>query len=172
MLEALADAPIGFGTLTHAAGLSSTGDPALDAILPFDEAYLIPRSTGRLIHRARARGSRIVAVGTSVVRALEHAATVDGSSDQGPGSRPKLGAGSSPPRGRRHSVTGTHERGTSHHELLRAFVPGSTLDAIDAELDRYGYRTHEFGDSVFLERARERAAIPMEAGTPSSLQLA
>ena len=32
-------------------------------------------------------------------------------------------------------VTGTHEPGTSHYELLRAFVPDSTLDIIDAELD-------------------------------------
>ena len=44
VLESLAARGIGFGTLTHAAGLSSTGDPALDAMLPFDEPYLIPRS--------------------------------------------------------------------------------------------------------------------------------
>jgi hypothetical protein len=50
-------------------------------------------------------------------------------------------------------------------------VTGSTLDAIDAELERYGYRTHEFGDSVLLEKARERPAIPMEPGTLSSRQL-
>jgi S-adenosylmethionine:tRNA ribosyltransferase-isomerase len=68
-------------------------------------------------------------------------------------------------------LTGTHEPGTSHYDLLQAFVTGSTLDAIDAELERYGYRTHEFGDSVLLEKARERRAIPMEPGTLSSLQL-
>ena len=153
VLEALAARHIGFGTLTHAAGLSSTGDPALDAILPFDEAYRIPRSTGRLINRARARGSRIVAVGTSVVRALEHAATEDGVVREGEGlATGKLGASSSL-RVVDAIVTGTHERGTSHYELLRAFVPESTLDNIDAELDRYAYRTHEFGDSMFLERA-------------------
>ena len=73
VLEALAARGIGFATVTHAAGLSSTGDAVLDAMLPFDEPYVIPRCTARLVNRARARGSRIVAVGTSVVRALEHA---------------------------------------------------------------------------------------------------
>jgi S-adenosylmethionine:tRNA ribosyltransferase-isomerase len=50
-------------------------------------------------------------------------------------------------------LSGTHERGTSHYELLRAFVDNETLSRIDHELDARDYRTHEFGDSVFLERA-------------------
>ena len=171
VLDAMADRRIAFGTLTHAAGLSSTGDPALDAMLPFDEPYFIPRSTARLIHRARARGSRIVAVGTSVVRALEHAGAHGGSIRSGEGlATQRLGPGSIL-RVVDAVLTGTHEPGTSHYDLLQAFVTGSTLDAIDAELERYGYRTHEFGDSVLLEKARERPAIPMEPGTLSSLQL-
>ena len=40
---------IGFATLTHAAGISSTGDPALDAQLPFDEPYRIPGRTAAAI---------------------------------------------------------------------------------------------------------------------------
>ena len=171
VLDAMADRRIAFGTLTHAAGLSSTGDPALDAMLPFDEPYFIPRSTARLIHRARARGSRIVAVGTSVVRALEHAGAHGGSIRSGEGlATQRLGPGSIL-RVVDAVLTGTHERGTSHHDLLQAFVTGSTLDAIDAELERYGYRTHEFGDSVLLEKARERPAIPMEAIRPSHVVL-
>jgi len=171
VLDAMADRRIAFGTLTHAAGLSSTGDPALDAMLPFDEPYLIPRSTARLIHRARARGSRIVAVGTSVVRALEHAAAHGGSIRSGEGlATQRLGPGSIL-RVVDAVLTGTHEPGTSHYDLLQAFVTGSTLDAIDAELERYGYRTHEFGDSVLLEKARERPAIPMEAVSLGSPQL-
>ena len=49
-------------------------------------------------------------------------------------------------------LSGTHERGTSHHELLRAFVDDETLGRIDQELNARDYQTHEFGDSVFLER--------------------
>jgi S-adenosylmethionine:tRNA ribosyltransferase-isomerase len=48
-------------------------------------------------------------------------------------------------------LSGTHEPGTSHHELLRAFADDETLSRMDRELDLRDYRTHEFGDSVFLE---------------------
>jgi S-adenosylmethionine:tRNA ribosyltransferase-isomerase len=47
-------------------------------------------------------------------------------------------------------LSGTHERGTSHYELLRAFLEDSTLERATAELDARGYRTHEFGDSVLI----------------------
>jgi len=59
-------------------------------------------------------------------------------------------------------LSGTHERGTTHYELLRAFADDELLSRIDQELNAHRYRTHEFGDSVFLERAekgtRERPA--------------
>ena len=47
-------------------------------------------------------------------------------------------------------LTGVHERGTSHYELLRAFADDSTLVAADEELAAHGYRPHEFGDSVLV----------------------
>ena len=155
MLDALTARGIAFGTLTHVAGLSSTGDESLDAMLPFDEPYVIPRSTARLVHRAHARGSRIVAVGTSVVRALEHSAA-SGAVRAGEGlATGRLGRGSTL-RVVDAVLTGTHERGTSHHELLHAFAPDATLDVVDDVLDRGGYRTHEFGDSMLLERQTRR----------------
>lgn len=49
-------------------------------------------------------------------------------------------------------LSGAHERGTSHYELLRAFVDDDTLERASYELDAHGYKTHEFGDSVLLER--------------------
>ena len=57
--------------LTHAAGLSSTGDPALDAALPFPERYELPQATVAAVAATRRRSGRVVAVGTTVVRALE-----------------------------------------------------------------------------------------------------
>jgi S-adenosylmethionine:tRNA ribosyltransferase-isomerase len=144
---------IRFASLTHAAGLSSTGDPELDAWLPFAEAYRIPERTALELREARADGRRVVAVGTTVVRALEHAAGRDGLVHAGDGvATERIG-----PWTDLHTVnailSGTHERGSSHHELLRAFVDDQTLDRIDVELEAHAYRTHEFGDSVFLERA-------------------
>ena len=62
---------IRFETITHAAGISSTGDKELDALLPLDEPYRIPLPTALAIEQAQAHGNRIIAVGTTVVRALE-----------------------------------------------------------------------------------------------------
>ena len=148
----LAARGMGFATLTHAAGLSSTGDPHLDARFPLDEPYNIPNVTAEAINAARMRGNRIVAVGTTVVRALEDAAWANGHILAGPAlARLKLG-----PETRLRVVdailSGTHENGTSHHELLRAFVPRRVLLQMDEQLDARGYRTHEFGDSVLIER--------------------
>jgi S-adenosylmethionine:tRNA ribosyltransferase-isomerase len=146
-----------FATLTHAAGISSTGDEELDRRLPFDEPYRIPASTARAVGRARARGGRVVAVGTSVVRALEDAAEEGGLVRGGEG----LATGRIGPETRLRVVdailSGTHEPGTSHYELLRAFLDDATLRRTSEELDARGYLTHEFGDSVFIERARPSA---------------
>jgi S-adenosylmethionine:tRNA ribosyltransferase-isomerase len=139
-----------FGTITHAAGISSTGDAELDAVLPLDEPYRVPRSTALLIESARARRARIIAVGTTVVRALEHAVALDGTVRAGEGLATQRIGASSPLRLVTAILSGTHERGTSHYELLRAFADDQTLDRMDLELDAQNYRTHEFGDSVFL----------------------
>jgi S-adenosylmethionine:tRNA ribosyltransferase-isomerase len=159
MLAALRERGVGFVTLTHAAGISSTGDAALDALLPFAEPYFIPASTARALRRTRARGGRIVAVGTTVVRALEHAAALDGTVRAGTAvADQRIGAGT---RLRVVDVilSGTHERGSSHYELLRAFADNVALQKASAALDAHGYRTHEFGDSILLERARTRRAM-------------
>src|SRR5262249_1754756 len=74
-LAAMRARGIAFATLTHAAGISSTGDDQLDRLLPFDEPYRIPRAAAVAIRRVRTRGGRVIAIGTTVVRALEHAAT-------------------------------------------------------------------------------------------------
>lgn len=142
-----------FETVTHAAGISSTGDEELDRLLPFDEPYRIPKTTALAIARAKMRGSRVVAVGTSVVRALEHAAARDGLVRACEG----VATGRIGPSTRLRVVdailSGTHEPDTSHYELLRAFTDDSTLRRATLELDARGYRTHEFGDSVLIERA-------------------
>ena len=144
---------IHFATITHAAGISSTGDPRLDACLPFPEPYRVPPSTAMMIGRAQARGARIIAIGTTVVRALEHAASVDGGVRPGEGLATQRIGPTTRLRVVDAILSGTHEAGTSHYELLRAFTGDETLERMDEELNAHEYRTHEFGDSVFLERA-------------------
>ena len=163
-LDAIHRRGVHFATITHAAGISSTGDAELDARLPFDEPYRITESAARLIRLARATGGRLIAIGTTVVRALEHAVSIHGSLRETTGmATNRIGTATE-----LHIVdailSGTHEPGTSHHQLLSAFVDQRTLAKMDQILQQHAYRTHEFGDSVFVEkfRNRERWTEPVE----------
>jgi S-adenosylmethionine:tRNA ribosyltransferase-isomerase len=156
-LAAMRAGGVEFETITHAAGISSTGDEELDRLLPFDEPYRIPEATADAIRRTKARGGRVVAVGTTVVRALEHAAAEGGRLRAGHGVATQRIGPSSRLRVVDAILSGTHEAGTSHYELLRAFLDEETLRRATAELDARGYLTHEFGDSVLIERAVQGA---------------
>ena len=153
MLAAFAKGGVGFVTLTLAAGISSTGDAELDKRLPFDEAYDIPRATVAAVRKTKSEGGRVIAIGTSVVRALEHAAK-DGALHAGAG----VAAGRLGPSTRLKLVdaivSGVHAPGESHFELLRAFVPDDVLRNMAETLEESGFRNHEFGDFVLIERRR------------------
>ena len=49
-------------------------------------------------------------------------------------------------------LTGIHQPGESHFELLRAFANEPVLNRISAAAIDRGYREHEFGDSMLIER--------------------
>lgn len=151
---------VGFTTLTHAAGISSTGDPVLDAMLPLDEPYHVPENTVRAIRRTHARGGRVIALGTTVTRALEHAASRAGGLRPGPG----LATGRIDPQTTLRVVdailSGAHEPGSSHYELLRAFASDHVLERMSQELEESGYRSHEFGDSVLIKASANVTAVP------------
>ena len=152
-LSQMRDRGIDFETITHAAGISSTGDAELDRLLPLEEPYRIPEVTAQAIQRTRESGGRVVAVGTTVVRALEHATTQDGHVRAGEGVATQRIGPSSHLRVVDTILSGTHEPGTSHYELLRAFLDDATLERAGKELDEGNYLTHEFGDSVLIERS-------------------
>jgi S-adenosylmethionine:tRNA ribosyltransferase-isomerase len=145
-LQTLRRREVGFATLTHATGVSSTGDPALDARLPFDEPYRIPERTVAQIAQTKLRDrGRIIAIGTSSVRAGKGIAT--GRIEPG-----------TPLRVVDAVLTGIHQPGESHFELLRAFADDARLADASAACIAYRYRAHEFGDSMLLDRQpiRER----------------
>ena len=139
-------------SLTHAAGISSTGDPDLDRVLPLDEPYAIPPATAALVNRTKRSGGRVLAVGTTVVRALEHSARATGRVRSGNG----VATGRIGPQSSLlivdGIVSGMHEPATSHYELLRAFQEDEALARMAAEAEEHDYRGHEFGDAVFIER--------------------
>jgi S-adenosylmethionine:tRNA ribosyltransferase-isomerase len=131
-------------SLTHGAGLSSTGDSDIDQALPLAERFEIPQATMEAVRVTRTRGGRVIAVGTSVVRALESARLgLSGFTDVkiGPDYKLQLVDG---------LLTGTHDMSESHYQLLRAFLPEPVLLRISQHLEEQDYLTHEFGDSCLI----------------------
>jgi S-adenosylmethionine:tRNA ribosyltransferase-isomerase len=151
LLLALRARGIELSAITHAAGLSATGDPALDAALPLAERFSIPERSATAIVAARRAGRRVVAVGTTVVRALEGNALENGGQlSAGEGSTTlHLGPGY-----RRQVVdallTGMHDPTESHYALLQTFAPRALLDRAHAQAQTWGYLGHEFGDACLI----------------------
>lgn len=136
--------------VTHAAGISSTGSATLDARLPFAERYEIPERAVRAIQRAQNLGGRVVAVGTSVVRALEGRAQSGGGLGPGAGETTLRLGPDWELRVVDGLLTGLHEPGTSHFELLEAFAPRALLLRAVEHAARTGYLQHELGDSCLI----------------------
>jgi S-adenosylmethionine:tRNA ribosyltransferase-isomerase len=142
---------VGLAWITHAAGLSSTGDPALDALLPLPERFDVPEATVAAIEATRRSGGRVVAVGTTVVRALEGASAQSGGAlEAGTGvTSIRLGPGF-PLRVVAGVLTGIHEPGTSHFALLGAFAAEEVLLGAARHAEEASYLAHEFGDSSLI----------------------
>jgi S-adenosylmethionine:tRNA ribosyltransferase-isomerase len=144
---------VGLAAISLHAGLSTYGDQAVDREFVPAEPYSVPPSTARAVNTTRALGGRVIAVGTTVVRALETATS---------GGEVAAASGMTRLRitpGRRLEVvdgllTGFHEPEASHLDMLGAFVAPETLRAAyDAALQA-GYLWHEFGDVCLLRPCR------------------
>lgn len=145
VLDALQARGVGLATVTHAAGLSATGDPALDAKLPLPERYDVPEATLRAVRATRARGGRVIAAGTSAARALESAA-------RGPRcgtTRLRLGP-DTPLRLLDGLLSNVHGPGEPHFRLMTAFADAGSLARSYAGLVAAGALVHEFGDGMLV----------------------
>lgn len=140
-------------TLTHAAGLSATGDDALDRALPWPERYELPRKTVAAIAAAKARGGRVIAVGTTVVRALEAAAQEDGALHAGSGVATLRLDATYVPKVADGLISGLHGPGESHFDLLQAFAPRERLERALVLAAIHGLSSHELGDACLILRA-------------------
>jgi S-adenosylmethionine:tRNA ribosyltransferase-isomerase len=128
------------GLVLHC-GVSSpeTGEP------PYPEWYAVPRSTLDAVAAARAAGRRVIAVGTTVVRALESVRRTGptGWTDLviGPGDRVSTVDG---------LISGWHPPEASHLDLLTAVAgPDLLCASYQAALEK-AYRWHEFGDTHLI----------------------
>jgi S-adenosylmethionine:tRNA ribosyltransferase-isomerase len=151
VLLALRRRGVVLATLTHGAGISATGSAALDASLPWQERFDLPARTIMAIADTRRAGGRVIAVGTSVVRALEGCAADNGGRLQpgegetdyriGPATRRRIVDG---------LLTGMHEPTASHYDLLQAFAPIERWRSLYARAEAAGFRSHEFGDLTLI----------------------
>ena len=124
---------------------------------PYEEFYRVPPETAEAVNAARRAGRRVIAVGTTVVRALETVTDRDGSTHPGEGWTDVF---ITPERGIRSvdaMLTGLHEPRSTHLSMLEALVasvsacPLATsgtehLEVAYSEALRRGYLWHEFGD--------------------------
>ncbi|TLZ66724.1 MAG: S-adenosylmethionine:tRNA ribosyltransferase-isomerase [Methanobacteriota archaeon] len=118
----------------------------VEAQAMYPEPFSVSPETADAVNRAHANGGRVIAVGTTVVRALESAWTPEGLRARGGFTRLFV----NPDRGI-HAVdgllTGFHDPVTSHLALLTAFLGIERVRDAYAEAIRAGYLWHEFGDS-------------------------
>jgi S-adenosylmethionine:tRNA ribosyltransferase-isomerase len=113
---------------------------------PYKEFYRVTPETARMVNEARAAGHRIVAVGTTAIRALETVTNGDGKTHAGEGWTCLV---ITPQRGLRAVnalITGMHEPDASHLAILKALAGKAHIKLAYEEALRKGYLWHEFGD--------------------------
>jgi S-adenosylmethionine:tRNA ribosyltransferase-isomerase len=120
---------------------------------PYEEYFEVPAETAQLIAEARAAGTRVIAVGTTSVRALESATDRDGRIVAAQGWTDLI---ITPERGVRAidgMLTGLHEPRSSHLSMLQALAGPEHVAHAYAEALAGKYLWHEFGDSHLLLRS-------------------
>jgi S-adenosylmethionine:tRNA ribosyltransferase-isomerase len=128
-------------------GLSSFQDDAFDAEHHlFEEWFEIDSGAAEAVNHA----GRVVAVGTTVVRALESAAGADGNVHAALDWTSLAITAGSPIHAVDALITGLHEPTASHLDLLRAFVDEPLLMRAYEEAIENRYLWHEFGDSMLI----------------------
>jgi S-adenosylmethionine:tRNA ribosyltransferase-isomerase len=124
-----------------------TGVSSLEAgESPYPERFEVPATTARLVNAARAGGGRVIAVGTSVVRALETVALPFGHVAADAGWTRHVVTPDCGVRVVDGLLTGWHDPDASHLLLLRAVAGRALIDDSYRAALEHGYRWHEFGD--------------------------
>jgi S-adenosylmethionine:tRNA ribosyltransferase-isomerase len=121
--------------------------------LPLPERLAVPEATARLVNLTRSAGRRVVAVGTTVTKALESAADETGTVRPRHGWTDLVLGAEYPARPAcvvNGLITGWHDPEASHLALLEAVAGTALVKAAYAEADHAGYLGHEFGDSCLL----------------------
>ena len=117
---------------------------------PYPEPYDVPPATARLVNHVREHGGRVIAAGTTVVRALETAALAGGLVAPSAGWTSHVVTPETGVRAVDGLLTGLHEPRSSHLQMLAAFAGPELLGRCYEAAITAGYLWHEFGDVHLL----------------------
>lgn len=123
--------------------------------LPDVERYRVPETTARLINQAREAGSAVIAVGTTAVRAIETVTDSTGVVHPGSGTTDLIVNTDRGVRGVDGMLTGWHEAGASHLQLVEGVAGRDTVERAYSEASANAYLRHEFGDSLLVMPRRQ-----------------
>ncbi|MFF3851441.1 S-adenosylmethionine:tRNA ribosyltransferase-isomerase [Streptomyces sp. NPDC002328] len=126
---------------------------------PYPERFAVPAASARSINAVRAEGGRVIAVGTTAVRAVESAAGADGVVRAREGWTDLVVTPARGVRAVEGLLTGLHEPEASHLLMLEAVAGRAALDRGYEEAVRGLYLWHEFGDVHLLLPAAGRKAL-------------
>ncbi len=130
------------------------GGATIDEHVMHAEAYDIPAATAAAVVRARAEGRRVIAAGTTVMRALEGAAAANaGTIAPGPGETALFITPGFPFRAVDALITNFHLPRSTLLVLVAAFAGYERMRAAYATAIARGYRMYSFGDAMFVTRA-------------------
>jgi S-adenosylmethionine:tRNA ribosyltransferase-isomerase len=147
---------INFATLTLHTGVSSLEDDEP----PYKERFDVPAKTAAAVNAAHAAGHQVIAVGTTVVRALETVADRSGRLAEGRGWTDLFVTPETGVKAIDGLLTGLHEPRSTHLAMLEAIAGRPHLDrAYDAALTGQ-YLWHEFGDLHLLLPGRRTSVFP------------
>jgi S-adenosylmethionine:tRNA ribosyltransferase-isomerase len=146
VVENLCNRGVELATITLHCGVASFEMPER----PATERFAVSHATAGRVNSARREGRRVIAVGTTVVRALESAATEEGVVATSGWTnltidetyRPKAVDG---------LLSGFHDASATHLSLLHAFVDDGLLQDAYVHAAENGYRYHEFGDVHLIQ---------------------
>ena len=146
LITALVARGVGISPIVLHAGVGSleTGE------LPAPEPFRVPAATAQRVNTTRANGGRVVAVGTTVVRALETVADVGGVAHPGEGWTEVIITAERGIRVVDGLLTGWHEPAASHLLMLEAVAGRQMLDDAYQAALAGRYLWHEFGDLHLL----------------------
>jgi S-adenosylmethionine:tRNA ribosyltransferase-isomerase len=132
---------------------------------PYEEYFRVPPDTADRVNDARRAGHRVVAVGTTVVRALETVTDDRGRTSPGEGWTSLVIDPDRPLRAVTGMITGLHEPRATHLAIVRQAIaaaggcaPSAHLDRVYREASEAGYLWHEFGDSHLIIGREQDAA--------------